>query len=158
MVRSKQWKRHLLSLTTTHCASTEMNFHGRGGVAEVIWRGKKRRWGCLAQSALFLTPQLQLSRWFLALLEIHHQALTPSWLLHDNFNVFSFWFWTSFSIWAIQLQGNTRSFRDFIWDVPCNFYTSFCPEKGLMFPQKLFRSSSFLQSIWNSKFLSSLEG
>lgn len=53
----------------------------------------------------------------------------------------------------VQLQGNTRSYRDFIWEVSCNFSESFHPEKGLGFSQKLFRASSFLQSIWNSKFL-----
>lgn len=57
----------------------------------------------------------------------------------------------------IKLQGNTRSYRDFIWEVPCNFSESFRPEKGLGFSQKLFRASSFLQSIWNSKFLCAQE-
>lgn len=62
--------------------------------------GEERRWGCLALSVLFLAPQLQLSRWFLVVTEILQPALTPSSLLNDRFDVFSFWLWTSCSIRA----------------------------------------------------------
>lgn len=33
----------------------------------------------------------------------------------------------------VQVQRNTRSCRDFIWEVPCNISEAFCPEKGFRF-------------------------